>query len=110
MTDSKAADIEDKKYFQISEVAKICNIKPHTLRFWEREFEEIDPTTRKGNRRYYTKKDLNLLLLIKSLLYEKKLTLAGAKAYLANKEDSLDSDLVKNIILDLESILEELRS
>ena len=53
---------------------------------------------------------MNLLLLIKSLLYEKKLTLAGAKAYLANKEDTLDSDQVKNIILDLENILEELKS
>ena len=84
MTDSKAVDIKDKKYFQISEVAKICNIKPHTLRFWEREFEEIDPTTRKGNRRYYTKKDLNLLLFIKSLLYEKKFTHNGWKWLFGN--------------------------
>ena len=45
--------IQDKKYYSISEVSDLCNIKSHTLRFWEKEFKDLKPITRKGNRRYY---------------------------------------------------------
>jgi len=44
--------LTEKKYFSITEVSQICNIKSHTLRFWEKEFEELKPLTRKGNIRY----------------------------------------------------------
>ena len=50
--------IPDKKYFSISEVSKLCDLKTHTLRFWEKEFKELTPVTRKGGRRTYQRKDV----------------------------------------------------
>ena len=44
---------QGKKYYSIAEVAELCNVKAHTLRFWEKEFKDLKPITRKGNRRYY---------------------------------------------------------
>ena len=52
---------QEKKYFSISEVSEICDIKSHTLRFWEKEFKELKPITRKGNRRYYQNQDIELI-------------------------------------------------
>ena len=46
-------NFQEKKYYSISEVSELCNIKSHTLRFWEKEFKDLKPVTRKGNRRYY---------------------------------------------------------
>ena len=42
--------IQNKKYYSISEVSELCNVKSHTLRFWEKEFKDLKPITRKGNR------------------------------------------------------------
>ena len=52
---------QEKKYYSITEVADLCKVKAHTLRFWEKEFKELKPITRKGNRRYYQKDDINLI-------------------------------------------------
>ena len=51
----------EKKYYSISEVSEICSVKPHTLRFWESEFKNLKPVTRKGNRRYYQKQDIEMI-------------------------------------------------
>jgi DNA-binding transcriptional MerR regulator len=72
----------EKRYFTISEVAKLCDIKPHVLRYWEQEFPKLKPNKRRGNRRYYIKDDVLLILRIKSLLYEQGFTLAGARKQL----------------------------
>ena len=45
----KEFSFSDKKYYSISEVSEICSVKPHTLRFWESEFKNLKPVTRKGN-------------------------------------------------------------
>ena len=75
--------IPKKKYFSISEVAELCDLKTHTLRFWEKEFKDLSPVTRKGNRRYYQREDIVLVSMkIKSLLHSDKtqaLTVSGAK-------------------------------
>ena len=98
-----------KKYFSISEVSKLCNLKAHTLRFWEKEFDALQPMTRKGGRRYYTKKDIDLLLLIKSLLYKQGFTINGAIAHLS-QEDSQTMPVIKEIIFELEEVLKVLKS
>ena len=49
---AKEFQIPDKKYFSIGEVAELCELKTHTLRFWEKEFKNLNPITRKGNRRH----------------------------------------------------------
>ena len=65
---------QDKKYYSITEVSELCDIKSHTLRFWEKEFKDLKPITRKGNRRYYQKADIDLIKKIQSLLYKDGMT------------------------------------
>ncbi len=76
-------DLPDKKYFGIGEVSKLCDLKPHVLRYWEQVFPQLEPTKRQG-RRYYQREDVALVLEIKSLLHEQGFTISGAKAKLAN--------------------------
>jgi len=84
-------DLPNKKYFSIGEVASLCNVKPHVLRYWETEFPQLSPGKRRGNRRYYQANDVLLVSKIKFLLYEKGFTIYGAK--LSLKEKSLTKDV-----------------
>ena len=100
-----------KKYFSISEVSKLCNLKAHTLRFWEKEFSDLRPLTKKGSRRYYQQKDVLLIKKISDLLYVEGLTIAGAKKSLSSEpmtRTSIPED--HEIISDLEDILTTLKS
>ncbi len=78
-------ELPNKKYFSIGEVASICNVKPHVLRYWETEFPQLSPSKRRGNRRYYQANDVLLVSKIKFLLYEKGFTINGAKLSLKKK-------------------------
>ena len=101
--------IPDKKYFLISEVSNLCQIKPHTLRFWEKEFEILKPKKRRGNRRFYQKEDILIIREIKNLLYLEGMTISGAKKRLI-KNKLKDEIPSKNQLIDeLETILKELR-
>ncbi|HLE08416.1 MAG TPA: MerR family transcriptional regulator [Thermodesulfobacteriota bacterium] len=71
--------IPDRLYFKIGEVARITRVKPYILRYWESEFKIISPVKSQGNQRVYKKKDVELILYIRKLLYEDKFTLEGAK-------------------------------
>lgn len=73
------AQIPDKLYYKIGEVASITKVKPHVLRYWESEFKIISPRKSQTKQRVYSKKDLHLILEIKRLLYKEKFTLEGAK-------------------------------
>ncbi len=75
----KTKNIVDKVYYKIGEVSRITGVKPHVLRYWESEFKEIKPFKSRSLQRLYRKKDLELLLQIKQLLYDQKYTIAGAK-------------------------------
>ena len=77
--------IPEKIYFTIGETSALCDLKPHVLRFWETEFTVLAPVKRKGNRRYYTKKDIHIILEIKSLLYRDGFTIEGARVALKKK-------------------------
>ena len=99
--------LSDKKYFSISEVSEFCKVKQHTLRFWEKEFKEINPLKRRG-RRYYQKEDILIIQRIKSLLYETGLTISGVKKELLLGSSSIEQKSDINIIQDLEEILEGL--
>lgn len=76
--------VPDKKYFSIGEVAYLCALKPHVLRYWEQEFSQLRPLTRGSGRRYYKRKDIDLIRLIRTLLYDRRYTIAGAKQALQN--------------------------
>ncbi len=70
--------IPDKRYFRIGEVSRIAGVEPYILRYWETEFDEIRPP-RSNKQRLYRKKDVELILRIKQLLYDEKFTISGAK-------------------------------
>ncbi len=69
----------ERKYFSVREVAALLAVPASTLRFWEKEFKEIKPRTRKNGRRFYTAADVELLKKIHYLLKTEKLTLKGAR-------------------------------
>ena len=78
-------DLSIKKlYYSISEVSKITDIEQYVLRYWETEFEELNPQKNRAGNRIYTNKDIRLILYIKELLREKKYTIEGAKKILEN--------------------------
>lgn len=70
---------EDKKYFRIGEVSRIVGVEPYVLRYWEGEFPQVRPRRADSNQRTYRRQDLELLLKIKQLLHEEKLTIKGAR-------------------------------
>jgi DNA-binding transcriptional MerR regulator len=69
----------DRLYYRIGEVSRITGVKPHVLRYWETEFKSIRPSKVGSLQRLYRKKDLDLILKIKTLLYDEGFTIAGAK-------------------------------
>lgn len=99
--------IPDKKYFKIGEVSNIVGVKPYVLRFWESEFECIKPKKDAGNQRLYSKNDIESILDVKHLLYEKKFTISGAKNRLKDKKLTVKEEMtevLKRIKKDLEDI------
>jgi DNA-binding transcriptional MerR regulator len=70
---------DDKRYFRIGEASRIIGVEPYVLRYWEGEFPQIRPRRADSNQRTYQKRDLEILLEIKRLLYEEKMTIEGAK-------------------------------
>jgi DNA-binding transcriptional MerR regulator len=69
----------DRLYYRIGEVSRITGLKPHVLRYWESEFKVIKPYKGGSLQRLYRKKDVDLVLRIKKLLYDEGFTIAGAK-------------------------------
>ena len=78
-------EIPDKLYFRIGEVSRLAGIKPYVLRFWETEFSTLGPKKSGKGHRLYRRKDVELVLEIKRLLYEKRYTIEGARKYLESK-------------------------
>ncbi|MBU0899438.1 MerR family transcriptional regulator [bacterium] len=95
----------EKLLFTISEVSRLVKIKPHVLRYWESEFSNLRPEKSESGQRKYRQKDLDLILKIKELLYNKKYTILGAKEVLKKEPIELE---VKSSYLDLSWIRKEL--
>jgi DNA-binding transcriptional MerR regulator len=72
-------EIPDKLYFRIGEVSRLAGIKPYVLRFWETEFSSLGPKKSGKGHRLYRRKDVELVLEIKRLLYDKRYTIEGAR-------------------------------
>jgi DNA-binding transcriptional MerR regulator len=106
--------IPEKLYFRIGEVSKICGIKPYILRYWESQFSEINPSKTRSRHRLYRRKDVELILEIKKLLYEEKYTITGAKKRLkgpANNDQvtakpSVKEDKYSQVLLMIKKNLE----
>lgn len=79
-------EFPEKLYYTIGEVKEITGIEPYVLRFWETEFSSLRPRKNKKGHRTYKKRDIELILKIKELLYENKFTIPGARAVLSGKK------------------------
>ena len=77
-----ASGIPDKPYFKIGEAARLCAVKPYVLRYWETEFKSVRPQKTRSQQRLYRKRDVELLLKIRHLLYDKRYTIEGARGRL----------------------------
>lgn len=75
--------IVKKLYYSISEVCEMTELKQYVLRYWENEFEILQPSKNRSGNRIYTKDDIDNIMTIKKLLYEEKYTIEGAKKVLA---------------------------
>jgi len=88
-------EIPDKLYFKIGEVSELLGVEPYVLRFWETEFPHLTPKKSGTGHRLYRKKDVELLLRIKHLLYEKRYTIEGARQTLQTEARSVKSRVSK---------------
>ncbi len=79
------AGVPDKLFFKIGEVARLASLRPSILRYWETEFSELQPLKSRSGQRLYSRKELDVVLEIKRLLYSEKLTIEGARRVLAKR-------------------------
>ena len=76
---SSGGEPDGKLYYRIGEVSQITDVKPYVLRYWESEFRWMSPQKSRSKQRLYRKKDIEMILLIKKLLYQERYTIAGAR-------------------------------
>lgn len=106
--------IARKVYYSIGEVCDLTGLKPHVLRYWESQFELLHPTKNRAGNRVYRTKEIELVLLVKHLLYEEKYTIEGAKQRLLElrkegdledeRQDVLSPEFLTGMKADLESL------
>lgn len=84
--------IPDKMAFKIGEVADITGLKTYVLRYWETEFDALNPQKSAFNQRVYSRRDVETVLLIKKLLYEEKFSIAGAKKKIRELRSQLKAE------------------
>jgi DNA-binding transcriptional MerR regulator len=98
-SDKAETEAPDKRYYRIGEVSRITGVKPYVLRYWESEFRWMAPQKSRSKQRLYRRRDIDMILLIKKLLYEQRFTIAGARKKLR--------DLGANRALDSGSLVVE---
>jgi len=110
--------IPAKRYFTIGEVSELCGVKPHVLRYWEQEFNQLKPVKRRGNRRYYQHHEVLLVRRIRELLYNQGFTISGARnrldeggAFESTSPDKLEvkTAVVGSLRTELQSVIDMLR-
>lgn len=104
-----------KAYYSIGEVCDLTGLKPHVLRYWETQFEVLTPIKNRAGNRVYRPQDIELILLVKHLLYEKKYTIRGANQKLlemrrqgeleAETQEVLGPEFLSGMRSELERIL-----
>lgn len=72
-------EIKEKKYYPIREVSQITGVRESVIRFWEQNFDELKPLKNRVGQRKYTKNDIDIIFLIKKLLYEEEYKISGAQ-------------------------------
>ena len=96
----EARDIK-KLYYSISEVSEIAGLKQYVLRYWETEFSQLKPGKNRGGNRIYRSHDVDTIMEIKSLLYDRKFTIKGAQQYLEHPSEKSSQMIEKKKIVKL---------
>jgi DNA-binding transcriptional MerR regulator len=106
--------IAKKAYYSIGDVCDLTGLKPHVLRYWESQFEVLHPTKNRAGNRVYRPKDIELILLVKHLLYEEKYTIEGARQRLlelkkegalrGEQQDIVGSEFLSGVKRDLQEL------
>ena len=94
-----------KLYYSIGEVSELTQLKAYVLRYWETEFSQLKPPKSRSGNRTYRQKDIDVILNIKDLLYNKKFTIDGARAVLSGKEVSPESRLQSEYLNDKQKVI-----
>ena len=107
-------NLPDKQYFKIGEVARLLGVRPSVLRYWETEFRSIKPEKSRTNQRLYHRRHVERLFQIKTLLYDQKYTIAGARRRLKDTASPVDGhepldakakELLKRVRREVEELL-----
>jgi len=106
--------IAKKVFYSIGEVCDLTGLKPHVLRYWETQFDVLNPTKNRAGNRVYRSKEIEVILLVKHLLYEKKYTIEGANNRLVEmrragelqeqRQDVLEPEFLTGIKTELEEL------
>ena len=118
-----STEIPDKLYFKIGEVAELTGLKPHVLRYWESEFSQLRLTKSRSRQRLYRRRDIELILRLKDLLYNQGFTISGARKKLREPKPvvvagadagqldlPLDSRAERRLLDDIRADLQRLRA
>ena len=110
--------IAKKAYYSIGEVCDLTGLKPHVLRYWETQFDVLSPTKNRAGNRVFRPKEIELVLLVKHLLYEEKYTIEGARRRLQEmrtageleeeRQDVLEPEVLSGMKAELEALLDML--
>lgn len=106
---SDQAKIPDKLFFRIGEVSKIAGVPASVLRFWESEFVRIKPQRTDAGQRLYRRRDVELILKIKHLLYDQKFTIKGARQHLKSKSSPTATRLANDQLNEIRKELKQIR-
>lgn len=108
--------IARKVYYSIGEVCDLAGLKPHVLRYWETQFDVLNPTKNRAGNRVYRSKDVEVVLLVKHLLYDQKYTIEGANRKLIDlrRDGEIRSEghdvVAPDFLAAIKGELEELRT
>ena len=105
--------LPDKLFYKIGEVAEAAGVRTSVLRFWETEFSFLKPVKSSSGQRLYSKSEVDLVLQVRSLLYDEKFTIEGVKKRITAKGKLVRSDDLSNFApptVDCNTILQEVRS
>ena len=96
--------IAKKVYYSIGEVCDLTGLKPHVLRYWETQFDVLNPTKNRAGNRVYRSKEIEIIVLVKHLLYEKKYTIEGANNRLVEMRRAGELEEERQNVLEPESL------
>ncbi len=104
-----------QEFFSIGDVCQLTDLKPHVLRYWESQFRFLNPAKNRSGNRVYQRREIELILLVKHLLYTEKYTIEGARARIdhyrrsgtlkAEARSALELETVRNLTEELRTIL-----